>query len=369
MLFLLNVKHKIMIGLTTYILTPVTALVLTLIFVPVTKKIALKVNLVDKPNARKVHSNPVPLVGGISIFIASFLTLAVSNHSWSNIGEIKVILSGALILLLIGIIDDKMDIRASFKLIIQIALSYFAFMNGLKIVSLYGVFGIYELPLTIQYILTLTIITGVVNAFNLMDGIDGLAAGLAIVGLSAFTYLAFLTDNSFLSVLYLALIGSLTGFLHFNFSKKNKIFMGDAGSLFLGFILVVSAISMIQSAKGTSDINMILPIVIGVLALPVIDSLRVYRRRIKNGYSPFRADRTHFHHLVLLLGLQHKFSSIIIIAVSGLIIMLSIVFGSLLGITFTILAILLIFAVITALLGIYKDVNIWREKIRQLEEC
>ncbi|GAA5038668.1 undecaprenyl-phosphate alpha-N-acetylglucosaminyl 1-phosphate transferase [Marivirga lumbricoides] len=351
------------------IITLLFALVITLVLTPILRKMAIAVQLVDKPNQRKVHQNAVPLVGGIVIFIATVTVSFIANSNWSDLNFLKMLMLGALVLLVVGVIDDKMNIRASFKLLIQLLLAHYVFVNGVGITSFYGILGIYELPIFLQYSLTLIVITGCINAFNLMDGIDGLAAGLAIVALGLFAYLAFKLGNSFLLLMYLSLIGSLVGFLRFNLSKKQKVFMGDAGSLFIGFILVVSGIFMIQMAEQTTQqLPLTLSIVIGVLALPVIDSLRVYRRRIKTGYSPFKADKSHLHHLVLLLGIPHKYSSLLIVGVSLVIIVLNILFGNYFGITYSLLIVLLFFILLTTVLRINQDVKTWREKIRKLEE-
>ncbi len=353
---------------TNYLLTPLLAFILSIIFIPISRRIAFKIKLVDKPNARKVHTDAVPLVGGIVVFVATALSLLMMNKEWLDISVIKVISIGAGVLLAVGAIDDKLDIRAILKLLIQLALAHFAFINGIAIESMYGILGIEELPYWVQYILTITIITGVINAFNLMDGIDGLAAGLAIIGLAIFTYLAFLVGNSFLCLLFLAIIGALVGFLRFNLSKTQKIFMGDAGSLFLGFILIISAISIIQAAESLPQFNLILALIIGVLALPVIDSLRVYRGRIKKGGSPFKADKTHLHHLVLFFGMSHKASTAFILGVCGLIIVASTIVGHFFGIGYAILALLLLFMFIVSFLSLNKDVKIWRDKIKHIEE-
>ena len=347
---------------------PVISLVFALILVPIFRRLATLLSLVDKPNARKVHTNAVPLIGGIVVVFAAGLALLFTVDFWGNVKENYSLIFGSLILLVVGVVDDKIDVRASFKFIIQIALAYFVFDSGIRIDSMYGIFGIYELPILIQYGLTMVVIVGVVNAFNLMDGIDGLAAGLAIVGLSAFTYIAYITGNSFLIILYLALIGALIGFLRFNLFSKKKIFMGDAGSLVLGYVLVVSGIVLIQSAQPTENITLALAVVVGVLVLPVADSLRVYRKRIKTGYSPFRADKTHLHHLALYLGIKHKWASFLIIMFSIIIVSISIFFGSVFSMTYTILALLLIFLIFSTILGINREINIWREKIKKLED-
>ncbi len=352
-----------------YVISLLLSIILTIVLVPIFRKLAIAVELVDKPNQRKVHQTAIPLVGGVVIFISTLIVSLVFYSNWQDIAIEKVLALGTFVLLVMGVIDDKLNIRASFKLLIQLLLAHYVFVNGVGITSFYGIFGIYELPLFLQYSLTLIVITGCINAFNLMDGIDGLAAGLAIVALSLFAYLAYCQGSSFLLILFLSIIGSLIGFLRFNLSKKRKIFMGDAGSLFLGFILVVSGIYMIQMAEKTAtQLPFTLSVVIGVLALPVIDSLRVYRGRIKNGYSPFKADRSHLHHLVLLLGIPHKYSSMLIVGVSVVLILVNVLFGSFFGVTFSLAVILFFFIGVTTILKINQEVKTWRENIRQLEE-
>lgn len=346
----------------------VFSLVLALILLQLLRKIALKINLVDTPSTRKIHTTPIPIIGGVAIVISSGLALMISPEFWNGIYEYHVVIVGAIVLLAIGLIDDKMNVRPTLKLIVQIALAHFVFHSGIRIDSMFGIFGIYELSFSIQYILTLLVIVGVINAFNLMDGIDGLAAGLSIIGFLVYTYLAILTGNVFLVVLFSSIIGALIGFLKFNLSTKNKIFMGDAGSLVLGYILVVSGIVLIQSAHGTSNVPTALVVVLGVLGLPVTDSLRVYYRRMKLGCSPFKADKTHFHHLVLMFGIGHKKASFLIILFVVCIIALNVILVTVFNVTHTIIYFLILFVLISTILEINREINIWRKKIESIEE-
>ncbi|MEY3240110.1 MAG: hypothetical protein RIR11_1548 [Bacteroidota bacterium] len=352
----------------TYILSPLVALVWVLIATPATRTIAVKLRLTDQPNARKVHSQPIPLVGGILIFAATLLSLLIQVAWVSDWNTMYVLFNGSLLLLITGVIDDKIDVRATYKLAIQIALAWFVYASGIHIESLYGLFGIYAIPTYVQGLLTMLIIVGVVNAFNLTDGIDGLAGGLALIGLIAYSLLACYLGKYDLLVLFLALSGALVGFLRFNFSQANKIFMGDAGSLFLGYIMVVSGIVLLQTAENTANNSVTVATVIGVLALPVIDSLRVYRGRIKAGYSPFRADRTHFHHLVLSLGVKHHVATAFIVFAALCILGFTVIFGSLFSLTITLILLLLLFSIISSILNLNMSVNTWRNKIRILEE-
>ncbi|MFT4645667.1 MAG: UDP-GlcNAc:undecaprenyl-phosphate GlcNAc-1-phosphate transferase [Planctomycetota bacterium] len=350
-----------------FIIAVITSFLLTLIITPVVRKIAVKFNLVDKPSDRKVHKDLVPLVGGIVLLIVITLSLLISGHLFSMPKYLYVIFSGATLLLIVGVIDDKIDIRASLKLLIQVILAYYVFENGIRIEALYGVFGINSLPVFFQYVLTLVIITGVINAFNLMDGIDGLALGLAILSLLAYTFIAIILDQPLLALICLTLVGSLIALLGYNFSLNNKIFMGDAGSLFLGFLLITLGIAMIQMAQSTSNISLVLSVVTGVLALPVIDSLRVYRQRLKSGNSLFKADRTHLHHLILKIGLKQKQSSLLIVFFGFGFIILSTFLGNYLGLTIAIVIIFFVFIMLTSVLNLFKMIIVWRQKIERLE--
>lgn len=349
------------------ILLFVLSLLATLVITPFFRKLALKLNLVDKPNARKVHTEPVPLMGGIVLFFSLVLSFNLSGLFFSIPMYMKVIFGGATVLLIVGVVDDKLNLRALLKLLIQILLAFLVFESGIKIEGLFGLFGIYSIPVFYQYILTLVVIVGVINAFNLLDGIDGLALGMAILSLVFYTLVAVILVQPMLVFFYISLLGSLLGLLRFNFSKKQKIFIGDAGSLFLGFILISSGIVMIQMAQSTANISLVLSVVGGVLALPVIDSLRVYRNRLKKGRSPFKADKTHLHHLVLVLGLKHKYASLLIVGIGFFIIVISAVFGNYWGLSIAIFAIFFLFIALTSVLGLFKNISIWREKIKLLE--
>lgn len=345
----------------------ILSLVFSITLLQLLRKIAVRFKLVDKPNERKVHHNSIPILGGIAIIIATGLALLIAPQFWVDIQVYYVVVIGVIVLMIIGAIDDKMNVSPILKLAVQLVLAHFVFNSGIRIESMFGIFGIYELSTTIQYLLTLVVIVGVINAFNLMDGIDGLAAGLAIIGFLVYICLAVLVNQLFLVVLFIAIIGALIGFLKFNLSVKNKIFMGDAGSLVLGFVLVVAGIFLIQSVQGNSFNIVVLVGVIGVLQFPVLDSLRVFYGRIKLGLSPFKADKTHFHHLVLLLGLGHKRASFFIILFITCVILLNMTLLTMFKVTFTVLFFLFLFVLIASVLELNRKLNIWKQKIKILE--
>ncbi len=352
----------------TLIVTPLLALLLSLLLTPVARKIAISLGLVDKPNQRKVHQNHVPLVGGIVLFITTVLSLGIALPFQSKSFNLINIFLAGFVMLVMGVLDDRFDIRASLKLAIQLVIAHFIFMQGIRIENLNGLFGVYELQEWIQYILTIVVITGVVNAFNLMDGIDGLAAGLSIVGFSVFTVLSFMLDMPNLSLVFLTFVGGLISFLYFNLSKKRKIFMGDAGSLVIGLILVASSIKMLQAAATTPKFNVTLTLVFLVMAVPVFDALRVFRKRIKAGKSPFEADRTHLHHLILSSGLKHAQASLLITLFIVTLLVMGYFFFYLTGVLFAISICLTAFFFSTYLLQTLSDMNTWKQRIKEMED-
>jgi UDP-GlcNAc:undecaprenyl-phosphate/decaprenyl-phosphate GlcNAc-1-phosphate transferase len=351
------------------IVVSVACLLVAIIVIPVIKKVAIRVGLIDKPNARKVHTTPVPLIGGVSIGVTALLVLPWSDVFISSASDNLVWISGALVMLVIGVLDDRFDIKASVRLAVQMLCALIVASAGIRITSLYGLFGIYELPLLIQYVLTVVLIAGVVNAYNLMDGIDGLLGGLSIIGASVLGVISYERGLYDLTIIYGALVGALIGFLRFNLSSK-KVFMGDAGSLFLGFILVVTAIKQLDTTgnEPMADQLKVLLLIAGIFLVPVMDSLRVYRGRIKKGTSPFKADKTHLHHLFLYMGITHRRATILILllatTISGTVMGLL----YLLPVTWVIISAVVIFVIVATILSMNHSVVEWREKLRRLEE-
>jgi len=286
----------------------VTAFVITLLAIPPIIGLIRRYGLYDMPNARKEHNNPVPTLGGVAIVAGMILSLVVWFPFSSEMGQVCFFLAIA-ILFGLGIMDDLKEVSAKYKFIIQIALAFLIALSGIRIYSFDGLFGIRELPVVSQYLLTILAITGVTNAFNLIDGIDGLAGGLGFMSLM--TLGIFLTtgrDNNTALVAF-ALAGGILAFLYFNFNPA-RIFMGDTGSLVLGFVVAVLCIRLLQvNSFGPTPALPHTPVfVLGIVFLPVFDTMRVFSIRIWNGKSPFQPDRIHIHHLLTNAGFSHGFA-------------------------------------------------------------
>lgn len=244
--------------------------------------------LVDKPNNRSMHRVEKSRAGGLAIFLAFSLGLLISDISIN----IYVIFSFFVIFLL-GLYDDRFSSSSKIKIFWIIIATIFLVLGDMYISDL-GVFLGKEigLPSWLAIIFTTFALVGFVNAVNLIDGIDGLCAGVSIVILIAYSYLGFKYDDQFLFYIASFLIISLLGFLWFNWNPS-KIFMGDSGSLTLGFVIAVLSIHSVEKDYITPTTVLLLT------AVPILDTLVVMLRRIRNGQNPFKADKTHIHHIIL----------------------------------------------------------------------
>lgn len=289
--------------------------------------ISKKKKIFDLPdNGRKIHTDIIPNLGGIAIFLG-FSVVASLFINPAEFAKWNYIVASLLILFITGIKDDLINVNPSKKLIAQVAAS--AIIAGLadyRLDNLYGLFGIYDLPYWASLVITIIGCTFVSNAFNLIDGIDGLAGTIAVI-CTLFLGFAFAINNSYSpAIISFSLMGAIIGFLRFNYNPA-RIFMGDSGSLVIGFIIAVLSImltdhvSMLQNNLLFHSPKAVLLVALALLFVPVFDTFRVFITRIMKGKSPFAADRTHLHHYLLDLGFSHT-KTVIILSFSSLMIIL-----------------------------------------------
>lgn len=279
-----------------------TALLLT----PVFRRFALKHGIVARQNHRTVHQGEIAKLGGgaiFSAFVAGMILFAVLNRAefLANVGALTSLTVGAMILFLLGAFDDKADLNCNLKLFIEIAAASLAVVYGWRIETLILPasfrleLGVFSYPLSVLWIV------GVTNAFNMIDGLDGLAAGIAVVALICSLAIAALFGNLLLLPIIFVLLGATIGFLRYNFNPAS-IFMGDSGSLSLGFLLACITLSTAATGSGTSAA--LIPLLL--LGLPLTDTSLAIIRRARRGIHPFHADREHIHHRLVGLGLTHS---------------------------------------------------------------
>ncbi len=295
----------------------ITAFVVTLIAIPPIISLIRKYNLFDKPNARKEHTVPIPTMGGLAIVAGMMISLFLWFPFSNSIPQICFFFS-VLVMFGLGIMDDLKDLSAKYKFIIQTGLAGLIALSGIRIVSFEGLFGIYELPMMAQYTFTFLAIVGITNAFNLIDGIDGLAGGIGFMSLVILGLFLTLSGDVNTALIAFALSGGIMAFMYFNLNPA-RIFMGDTGSLILGFVIAVLCIRLLQ--VNIFSANSIIPhapvFVLGIVFIPVFDTIRVFATRIWRGKSPFVADKTHIHHLLTNQGFSHAFAAKLICILHG----------------------------------------------------
>lgn len=290
---------------------------LTLVLIPPLTRVSAWCGLQDLPGERKVHRVPIPRVGGIAIGVATLCSVAV----WVPLGREELSYAiGGLWILCFGIIDDIFELRPKWKFMAQLPAVAIALHGGIVLTHL-PFFGFDAAPTWVVYPASALFLLGTINAINLFDGLDGLAGGCVLLSLGAIALLAFQVDGFGLSLMALALIGALLGFLNFN-THPARIFLGDAGSQFLGFSLAVLAIMLTQKVHTALNPT----VAFMILGLPLLDTCWVFFKRMSEGRSPFSADKQHLHHLLLAGGFSHSQSVSVIYAFQSLVIASVLVF-------------------------------------------
>ncbi|WP_340112492.1 MraY family glycosyltransferase [Maribellus mangrovi] len=300
------------------------AFFISVLVIPPVLRVAYSKQLFDAPEGRKVHTRIIPPLGGIAIFLGFVLSSIIATDGLS-FDELKYIIASVIIVFFIGLKDDLMDISAGKKFLVQIIASLILVILGnVRITSLHGIMGFHEISFPVSFLLSTFVVLVIMNAFNLIDGIDGLASGLGMLAGLFFGVYFYLVDHIPFAIMSFALVGSLAGFFLYNvFGKKNKLFMGDTGSLTIG--LVVSALAIrfnefnIHTDHGFA-VHFAPMVSIAVLSVPLIDTLRVMIIRMVQGRSPFSADRNHIHHKILELTPSHLNVTLWILAANSVLI-------------------------------------------------
>ncbi len=303
------------------ILSMVISLAITWRAIPVIRNLSILRGLLEDPVKRSSHKNPTPTFGGVGIFAGTMIGYMMWNFRDEGFVLHRVI-AGLMILFFLGLKDDMYPLAPLKKLGSQILASILVVAGSdLRITSFFGIFGVHEIPYIIGVVITVFIFVALINAFNLIDGIDGLAAGIGMIASGGFGLWYMLNGYWSLACLSLSLSASLLAFLRYNFSQTSKVFMGDTGSLIVGYLVTILAIEFIQlnhnynfSPNNRYVSAPVLTIVI--LSVPIFDTLRVFGLRILKGKSPFKADRLHLHHLLVDNGLSHLAASLTLYAMT-----------------------------------------------------
>ncbi len=331
------------------ILTGSVAFIITFLAIPAIMNVAKEKKLFDLPDARKLHSKPIASLGGVGIFLGFFLSclLTVSNKESS---DLRFFFASALVIFFLGLKDDILVISAIKKFLGQLAAAAILIhLGNLRIESMHGFLGLGALPEPLSYLISYITIIVTINAYNLIDGVDGLAGSLGVLTSSIFGVYFFVAEMPAYSLMAFGMTGSLLAFLVFNFNPA-KIFMGDSGSLLLGLvnaILVIKFISVADAPNAAFPVASCVAVGFSILVVPLLDTLRVFSLRIAKGKSPFVPDRNHIHHLLLDRGLNHRYVTVSCVTLNVAFIVMS-YFGRELGST---LLIFMMLALSSAVIG------------------
>lgn len=300
------------------LLTASVSFIISFLAIPVVLQIAELKKLYDIPDERKVHSHKVTSLGGVGIFGGFLLASLLSIQGYLN-PEFQYFFAAALVIFFLGLKDDLVVLSASKKFIGQVvAASIIIHLGGIKLDSMHGLFGFDQLPEAFALALTYLTIIVVINSFNLIDGIDGLAASLGIMTMLIFGTYFYMVGFQAYALLAYSLGGSLIAFLIFNHHPA-KIFMGDSGSLMIGLInsiLVIKFINVASDPAIAIPIDATAAIGFSILIVPLLDTLRVFAVRIFKGCSPFTPDRNHIHHLLMSWGFGHAAITLLCVGIN-----------------------------------------------------
>lgn len=292
-----------------WIIMFVLSLTVTTVAFPYVLRYALRHNIVDNPDARKVHRSPVPVMGGVAVY-AGMLAGCLAMTFLVKGASIRWSVMALTTMLIMGVWDDRKNLPAVFRLVVQFGLvGAYMGLTGHYIHNLYGLLGIHEISLWVGIPLSLVTGVGIINAINMIDGIDGYLSGFGILACIGFGTLFILVGQSVWSSLAVIMVGALIPFLMHNvFGKKTKMFIGDGGSMMLGFLMTIFALGT-MSLHSASHLEAqgvgLAALALSVLCIPVFDTLRVMTARILKGHSPFKPDKTHLHHLFIDMGFTH----------------------------------------------------------------
>ncbi|OUJ73776.1 undecaprenyl-phosphate alpha-N-acetylglucosaminyl 1-phosphate transferase [Hymenobacter crusticola] len=315
-------------------------------------------NMLDTPNVRTVHESLTPRLGGVAVF-AGFMSALTIFADLNN--GIQQLLAGCIVLFFVGLKDDLVTISVTKKFVGQLLATGIVMIMAqpeIRITSFQGILGIHELPVGISYAFTFLVIVGITNAINLIDGLDGLAGTIVIIIASTFGYYFYrYGGTSYSNYVYVSVcvVGGILGFLRYNFHRAS-IFMGDTGSLVCGFIVSVLTIQFIEMGLrvGQPFASSAPSVAVGILFVPLFDTVRVFLVRMLAGRSPFSPDKNHIHHRILAMGFQ-QISTVLLLSLLNLVVILFVINFAELGNTILIGALVAFSVLLSVFLGVYRS--------------
>ncbi len=320
----------------------IIAFLVTFYVIPVIIKVANAKKLYDEPDGnRKFHKKAIPSLGGLGMFVGLSLSLILTIDFWAGATEFQFYMAVFLIIFFVGIKDDIIALSPAKKFAAQLVVAGILMVkSNLLITNMHGFLMLHQIDTTFSYFLTMFAIVVIINAFNLIDGVDGLAGSVGMFTSLIFGSFFLINNNIPYAVLGFGMAGTLLAFLIYNFHPA-KIFMGDTGSLLIGLVNAILVVKFIETATGYTNypVQSSPAVGFGILLLPLMDTLRVFGIRILHGRSPFSPDRNHLHHLLLDRGMGHKNVALTCVGTTGI---FSLISFTLQGLGTTLLILILI---------------------------
>ncbi len=288
---------------------------------PKVLKIAILKNIVDNPDARKLQRNPVPVLGGIAVFFGITIGLCCSQAIFNSASTFMLI-SAMLIMLYTGTMDDIISLSPGIRFLIEILVTvWLMYASNTSINCFWGLWGVSTIPAWISYPLTILAAVGIINAINLIDGVNGLSSGFCFMSSVLFAIFFMITGNQTMTTLAMSAAGAIIPFfLHNVFGQSTKMFIGDGGTLVIGTMMAMLVMSILGVNHGCIGVVStgagLIPFVLAVLSMPVFDTIRVMSARIMDKKSPFHPDKTHLHHMLIDLGFSHIGTTITILSMN-----------------------------------------------------
>lgn len=289
-------------------------------------RVALMKDIVDHPDARKLQRTPVPVLGGVAVFFGAMIGISCTN-AFVECSGLFVVLVAMMVMLYTGTMDDILNLSPLLRLTIEIGTVLFLiFVGGYGMEDFHGLWGIDAIPRWATLALTVFASVGIINAINLIDGVNGLSSGFCILGCTMFGTLFYLSGNVSMTVLSSVCVGALLPFFFHNvFGKTSKMFIGDGGTLVMGMVMSVFVVTLLQSDSQcgayVDSTTGLIPFSLAVLSIPVFDTLRVMSTRMAHGRSPFHPDKTHLHHMFIELGASHIATTLAVLTLDAAVVL------------------------------------------------
>lgn len=299
----------------------VVAFVVVLLIFPKVLAVALAKNIVDNPDARKLQKQPVPVLGGIAVFFGLTFGFIIAM-CFADCADLFPVYAAMAVMLYVGTVDDITDLSPSFRFLVEVLMvSFMVIVSRCMINDFHGLFGVEVIPMWVAVPLTVFAAVGIINAINLIDGVDGLSSGYCVMACTMFCGMFYAVGHESMAVMAAVAAGAMIPFFFHNvFGKKSKMFIGDGGTLVMGTMMATFVLQTLDSqspcaAECGPNVGLI-PFTLAVLSIPVFDTLRVMLSRIMRGTSPFHPDKTHLHHIFIDLGCSHPATFVAILTLN-----------------------------------------------------